>query len=53
MTNTLLLHNFTYFYVTKEDAKVYILVNPPTGVDGVLYAAFPFGPFNNAVVEWF
>ena len=31
MTNTLLLHNFTYFYVAKEDLKVYNLVNPPTG----------------------
>ena len=29
LANTLLLHNFTYFYVTKEDPKVYNLVNPP------------------------
>ena len=29
--NTLLLHNFTYFYVAKEDPKVCKLVNTPTG----------------------
>ena len=31
MTNTLLLHNFTYFYVAREDPKVCNLVNTPTG----------------------
>ena len=30
MTNTLLLHNFTYFYVAKQDPKVCNLMNTAT-----------------------
>ena len=36
LANTLLLHNFTYFYVAKEDLKVYHMVNPPTGSQQML-----------------
>ena len=32
MTNTLLLHNFTYFHVAKEDPKVCNFMNTATGV---------------------
>ena len=40
-TNTLLLCNFTYFYVAKEDRKVNIFVNTPSFYS-ILLSCFQF-----------